>query len=102
MLVFFLDNISVNKFVLSVSDFTCSFSAIILLQEMILHQREMALLRFQQQEQEMQMKRMQMMGRTNQMNPISQPTEMRYGQMIIEPTMQGNGIPYGLLIFTLF
>ncbi|VDO29728.1 unnamed protein product [Onchocerca flexuosa] len=65
---------------------------------MILHQRQMALLRFQQQEQEMQMKRMQMIGQNVQMNPAGQPTEMQYGQMITEPNqpnMQGNGIPCG-------
>lgn len=71
---------------------------------MILHQRQMALLRFQQQEQEMQMKRMKMMGQSIQMNPNSQPAEMHYSQMIAEPnqaTMQGNGVLCGLLIFTL-
>lgn len=71
---------------------------------MILHQRQMALLRFQQQEQEIQMKRMQMMGQNIQMNTAGQPTEIHYSQMITEPsqtTMQGNGVPCGLLIFTL-
>lgn len=67
---------------------------------MILHQRQVALLRFQQQEREMQMKRMQMMGQSLR----SQPAEICCNQVVAEPSqasLQGNGVPYGLLIFTL-